>query len=164
MADEDVVEVGAEEQHVEEAFQSLLAGLRLTLPGAQVLFAFLLTLPLQSAFSNLTDIERSAYFVAFYGSGIASVLLIAPSVHQRLRAPRTGMARRSARHLTHAIRVTITGTVLLALALGAAVYLAVTLTFADAAAATGAAVIVSTIGWAWFYVPLVRFASDGPDR
>ena len=71
---------------VDDAFRAVLEGLRTTLPGVQVLFAFLLTLPLQQSFSSLATAEEVSFFVAFFGSAIASILLIAPSAHQRLRA------------------------------------------------------------------------------
>jgi hypothetical protein len=106
---------------VDDAFRSVLEGLRTTLPGVQVLFAFLLTLPLQSAFTDLSGIERGSYYVAFFGSAVASILLIAPSAHQRLRAPMTCVRRQSPAHLRFTINMTIVGTAVIAMSLCAAV-------------------------------------------
>ncbi len=53
--------------------------LRVALPGAEVLFAFLLTFPFTARFGSLTAAERSAYFVAFIAAAAACSLLIAPS-------------------------------------------------------------------------------------
>ena len=102
------------ENDVDDQFRSLMEGLRTTLPGVQVLFAFLLVLPLQASFGEIRDVERIAYYVSFFGSAMASVLLIAPSAHQRLRAPVNGVERRSERHLQIAVSLTIAGTIIFA--------------------------------------------------
>jgi len=93
-----------------------------TLPGVQVLFAFLLTLPLQAAFEGLAAPAKAAYLIAFFASASASVLLIAPSAHQRLRAPKTGVPRRSRKDLEFTVRMTIAGTVAFSFALAASVF------------------------------------------
>lgn len=145
---------------VDEAFLALLEGLRTTLPGVQVLFAFLLILPLQESFTGLANSERIAFYFAFFGSAIASILLIAPSAHQRIRAPISGVKRRSARHLQITVRMTIVGTVVFAMALVAAVFLVSSLVIEG-----GVAVMLATIAvagllvWSWFYVPLVTFSN-----
>jgi hypothetical protein len=145
---------------VDDAFRSILEGLRTTLPGVQVLFAFLLTLPFTSRFGELRGIERAVYYVAFFSSAVASVLLIAPSAHQRLRAPASGVRRRSQAHLLATVRITIAGTVVFVIALTSAVYLVSTIVFEDVAAAVATAAVAVLILWAWFYVPLVSFNRD----
>jgi len=150
------------DRSVDDAFRAILEGLRTTLPGVQVLFAFLLILPFQQSFASLSTVEKTAYFVAFFGSAIASVLLIAPSAHQRLRAPRSGVRRRSERDLAFTVRLTIAGTVVFALALAAAVYVVVSLVVGSGVAALGAALVGLAVAWAWFFVPIVTF--DRGDR
>lgn len=142
---------------VDDQFRSLMEGLRTSLPGVQVLFAFLLITPLQSAFANFSDVERAAFAIAFYSSGIASVLLIAPSVHQRVRAPDSGLTRKSKRHLIWATWLAIGGSVAMAVAVSATVYLVSSLVFDDAIAAVAATAIAALLGWAWFYLPMVAF-------
>ena len=142
---------------VDDAFRAIMEGLRTTLPGVQVLFAFLLALPLQAAFPELSTSERTAYFAAFIGSALSSILLIAPSAHQRLRAPDTGVHRRSPTHLRVAVWMTIAGTVLFAIALAAAVYLISSVVLASPIAAASTALIATLAAWAWFYVPIVTF-------
>ena len=134
-----------------------MEGLRTTLPGVQVLFGFLLTLPLQGSFAGLGTTARIAYFLAFFGSAIASVLLIAPSAHQRLRAPATGVHRKSEAHLRYAIHMTIAGTAFFAVALAAAVFLVTLLVITSLYAAAGTAFIAGLVAWSWFYVPLRTF-------
>lgn len=145
------------ENDIDDQFRSLMEGLRTTLPGVQVLFAFLLVLPLQSSFAEITDIERIAYYVSFFGSAMASVLLIAPSAHQRLRAPVNGVERRSERHLQIAVSLTIAGTIIFAIALSAAVFLISTLTLTDSLAFAATVAVAGIMAWAWFYIPLVTF-------
>lgn len=101
----------------DDRFRSLLEGLRTTLPGAQVLVAFLLVLPVQSAFGDFTRSERVAYYLAFATAMVSSVLLIAPSVYQRMRSPISGIRRRTPKHLDLAVRETILGTIALMIAL-----------------------------------------------
>ncbi len=146
---------------VDEAFRAFLEGLRTTLPGVQVLFAFLLTIPFQGSFSELRGIELGAYYIAFFAAAVSSILLIAPSAHQRLRAPQTGVARRSPTHLRFTVTLTNIGTVTFAVALSASVFLVSTLVFDDLTGSAAAAVVSLLAAWAWFYVPLVSFNRRG---
>ncbi len=145
---------------VDEQFRALLEGLRTSLPGVQVLFAFLLTAPLQSKFADLGSLETGAFSVAFYASGTASLLLIAPSVHQRLRAPSSGMERQSARHLEIATWLTIVGTIAMGIAIVATVFLISSLVFTTATAVVATGVLAGLLSWTWFYLPLVSFSRE----
>ncbi len=148
------------EDEVDDEFVLLLEGLRTTLPGVQVLFAFLLTIPFQASFGELSTLELIAYYVALTSAALASILLIAPSVHQRMRAPLTGMRRRSRRHLAIAVRLAIVGTLLFLIALVAGVLL-VTAAMTDAPLAVGLTAGVAAVGlWAWLWLPLVTFVAD----
>src|SRR4051794_30783766 len=95
---------------VEEEFRSLMEGLRTTLPGVQLVTAFLLTVPMYDKYDSLSRSQRSAYFIAFLSAVVASVLLTAPSSHQRLRSD-DGVARHHRRHLVVAVKVTVCGSV-----------------------------------------------------
>ena len=142
---------------VNEQFELLLDGLRTSLPGVQVLFAFLLTAPLQRRFADLDDVQRAAFAVSFYASGCASILLIAPSVHQRVRAPLSGLTRRSKRHLIWATWVAIIGSGVMAVAVLSTVFLVSSLVFSVSAAAIAGSAVGAVLLWAWFYLPLVTF-------
>lgn len=142
---------------IDDSFRGLMEGLRTTLPGVQVLFAFLLTLPIQPSFAELESIERRVFYVAFASAALASVLLIAPSVHQRVRAPISGIRRRTARHVYVAIQMAIAGTVAAAIAISASVYLVSSLVFGDGFGVAAAAAVAGVTAWAWFFLPLVSF-------
>ncbi len=146
-----------EDNEVDDAFRAVLDGLRTTLPGVEVLFAFLLTAPLASGWADLATNEKMAYYIAFFSSAIATILLIAPSAHQRLRAPKSGVKRRSHRHLVFTVRMTIAGTAVFAVAIAAAVYLVTAIILQNTAAAALTASIAGLVAWAWFWVPLVHF-------
>lgn len=142
---------------VDERFRALMEGLRTSLPGVQVLFAFLLTAPLQSGFADLDRVERFSFAVAFYAAGLASVLLIAPSVHQRARAPVSGLRRKSHTHLMIATWVAIAGTIAMGLAIIATTYLVSRLVFGGNVAAIAAALLAAATAWSWAYLPLITF-------
>ncbi|MBK9559797.1 MAG: hypothetical protein IPO44_09645 [Candidatus Microthrix sp.] len=90
---------------------------RTSLPAVQVLFAFLLIAPFQQRFNRLDALERNTFSVAFLSAGLSSVLLIAPSIHQRVRAPMTGLRRHSDHHLRVTIRVALAGSAFMAIAI-----------------------------------------------
>ncbi|MEQ1788048.1 MAG: DUF6328 family protein [Acidimicrobiales bacterium] len=145
---------------VEEEFRSLLEGLRTTLPGVQLITAFLLTLPLYDKYDTLTQSERVAYFVAFASAVVSSLLLTAPSSHQRLRSGET-VARRHRRHLDVAVRLTIVGSASFAVALTAVVYLVTSVVMGPGEAAATSTLAALVCGWSWWYLPLVSFRRDG---
>lgn len=144
---------------VDRQFRALLEGLRTSIPATQVLFAFLLTAPLQGGFADLTQTERLTFAVAFYASGTASVLLVAPSVHQRIRAPLTGMQRHSERHLIWATWIGIAGSIAALVAISATVFLVSSIVFNSGVALTAGAVITALTCWSWLYLPIVTFRS-----
>ena len=141
---------------MEEEFRSLLEGLRTTLPGVQLITAFLLTLPLYDRFGDLVRPERVAYYVAFVSALLSSLLLMAPASHQRLRAG-DGVARRHRHHLDVAVRLTVLGSAGFALAITASAYL-VSSVVLGTRAAVGVTILVAAVGlWSWYYLPLVSF-------
>lgn len=149
-------------EDVDEEFRALLEGLRTTLPGVQLVAAFLLVLPFQSAFGDLARPERVAFYVAFGSALLSSVLLMAPSSHQRLRAHGEGstVARHSPRHLQTAVRLTVVGSSLFAVALVAVAFL-VSSVVLGTPTAVGVAVFVTVVcGWSWYFLPMVAFERD----
>jgi Family of unknown function (DUF6328) len=75
---EDEQERGARE------FIELLQELRVVLPGVQVLFAFLLTVPFTQRFNELTVLQQYVFFATLVCTAASAALLIAPSAHHRL--------------------------------------------------------------------------------
>ena len=52
-------------QRVNRELNELLGELRLALPGVQMLFAFLLSVPFYARFDSLPSLLRTAFFLAF---------------------------------------------------------------------------------------------------
>lgn len=71
---------GQSDQLLHEFMQEL----RVVLPGVQVLFAFLLTVPFSQRFYDLTQLQQYVFFASLLCTTAATLLLIAPSAHQRL--------------------------------------------------------------------------------
>jgi hypothetical protein len=72
------------QERLDRNLAEMLQELRIALPGVQVLFAFLLTVPFQGNFSEATDFQRNAYFVTLVLTTLSSALLIAPTAFHRL--------------------------------------------------------------------------------
>jgi hypothetical protein len=131
----------------------LLNEVRVALPGAQILFAFLLVLPFQARFAAINDLQRGVYTGALLSSAAAIALLIAPSSYHRLnfrRPVKERMLHWANRLLIAGMALTLVGTTL-------AVLLTLDFVFGDpllslvAALGTGA-----WFGWFWFALPLFR--------
>lgn len=146
-----------DQEEIDDQFRALLEGLRTTIPGVMVLFSFLLILPLQASFGDLGGLNEAVFYIAFVSAALASVLLISPSVHQRVRAPISGIKRRTWSHVMYATKLAIVGTVAFLVAISAVVFLVSSLVFSDPAAVVATVVLATISGWAWFYVPLIKF-------
>ena len=62
----------------------LLKELRVALPGVQILFAFLLTVP-SPGFGPLTSFQNDVYYWTLIATALSAACLIAPSAAHRLR-------------------------------------------------------------------------------
>ncbi|MBV8160457.1 MAG: hypothetical protein JO265_06000 [Acidimicrobiia bacterium] len=140
----------ADESSTEQEVVELLNELRVVLPGVQVLFAFLLTVPFSQRFTQLRPDERGIYFAALMFAAGSSALLIAPSVYARL----TWRHIPKARLLQVANPLAIWGTVLLAGGIGCAVYLIADVLYHSALAGIFTAAVSVLILVAWYGVPL----------
>lgn len=137
-------------ERVDRELIELLNEIRVVLPGAQVLFAFLLILPFQSRFEMLTRIDRDVYFAAFLCTAVGTILFMAPSANHRLRFrehDKEGM-------LLWFNRLVLTGSVFLAAAVSLAVFLVTDVLFDEAWAAVLGALVAAWLALAWYVVPL----------
>jgi len=130
----------------------LLTELRVALPGVQVLFAFLLTLPFTQGFDKLSGPQRNVYFATFLCTALAVALLIAPSSYHRLRFRHHDKERM----LQIANRLLITGMVFVAFAVTGVVYLITDLLFGVQWAAIATAGVAGWFAWFWYGLPLTR--------
>jgi hypothetical protein len=141
----------------------LLNELRVALPGVQVLFAFLLTVPFTQQFDRLDATDRRIYYSAVLATAAATLFLIAPTAHHRVRF-RSNVKEQLLRVATV---FTIVGLVLLAYAMTAVTYLITDMLYEATVAAIAAACLAGAFVLGWFVVPIVfrprrTPASDAP--
>lgn len=77
------IEEGTQEKGHRQLIE-LLNELRVALPGVQVLFAFLLTVPFTQGWSRVTEFQQDLYFGCLLCSAVATAFLIAPSAIHRI--------------------------------------------------------------------------------
>ena len=144
----------SEQERVDRNLQEMLGELRVALPGVQVLFAFLLVVPFNQRFADVTSFQKAIYFTTLMFTTAASICLIAPSVHHRIE-----FRRQDKEHIVATgNRIVILGLSLLALAMtGAVVFVTDVLYGGVTTVIVGVGVV---IGFAllWYAFPLRRLA------
>jgi Family of unknown function (DUF6328) len=139
----------------------LLNELRVALPGVQILFAFLLTVPFANRFPKITDFQRDVFYITLVATTISAACLIAPSAAHRLRFhknERTWL-------IESANVLLIAGLGFLAVAIGAAFLLVTDMLFDGPVVWIYSAVVWVVIVTLWFGRPLyrqLRGLSSGP--
>lgn len=132
----------------------LLQELRVALPGVQVLFAFLLTVPFSQGFTSLTADQKDLYFGVLMGTAISTALLIAPSAYHRLL-----FRLRDKEHLVRiSNRFAIAGLGVLAVSITGAVLLIADMLFDGAKTIIFTAVIGGILLLLWGILPVIRRA------
>jgi amino acid transporter len=146
-----------EKQRVDREVIELLNELRVTLPGVQVLFGFLLILPFQQRFADLSQPERAIYIVAVVATVAALICLIAPASYHRLRFRATDKQRM----LFIGNRLAIAGVAFLAVALMTGLFLITEVVIGDAWGAVLAAAAGLGMVLLWFALPLYNKYRSG---
>jgi hypothetical protein len=134
----------------------LLNELRVTRPGVQVLFAFLLAVPFTNRFTRISGAQTDAYFVSLLATMMGSVLLIAPSAYHRMRWREVS----DEVLLRVSNRLAIAGTVFLAIAMSAAVYLVTDLVYKSTVTALVTGGTAAAFAWFWYGLPLLHRLRD----
>ena len=145
---------------LDRELRELLEELRVLLPGIQVLFAFLLTLPFTGRFDTLTSAEEALYFIAFCSTALATVLLITPGVQHRLR-----WRQHDKEHLLQfGNRYVIAGTAFLATAIVSVVLLVSEYLYGWTVGVPVGVVVSGMILLLWYAIPIYREATDDDRR
>ncbi len=126
----------------------------------QVLFAFLLVLPFQTAFATVTQLQRDLYYLAFIATTSASILLIAPTTYHRI----TFREPDKARMLRTSNRLFLIGMALLGLSIVSVLYLVTSVVLGDAMGMLAAAAVAVLVAYIWYGLPLLRKARDAGRR
>jgi Family of unknown function (DUF6328) len=133
-------------------WSELLEEHRVAMPGAQVLFTFLLILPFQNRFSQLTDAQEYVYFGGFICAAIAIVLLITPTASHRIQWRQHDKETL----LRNATLTSIVALVFLALAMTASIFLVADFLFEVPTTLIATIVIAALFTWFWFALPILR--------
>jgi hypothetical protein len=147
-----------EAERADRNFGDLLQELRVAQTGVQILFAFLLTLPLQARFEKLDDWEIAVFVAALLLSAGASICLIAPVAYHR------ALFARKMKHevVKAASRFAVLGLILLALAITCAVDLVLDLVLGRTPALLIAIALAVVILLTWGALPLAKRYGDEP--
>lgn len=132
-------------------WDELLQELRVTQTGVQILAGFLLTIPFQQRFADLSDDQRMAYLIALSTSVLATTLFVAPvSAHRLL------FRRRAKRELVHLADLAAqAGLVALAASIISATFLIFDVVVGRTAALVGSGVALALFIVNWLLVPMV---------
>jgi len=158
----------AEERHetpterLDRNWTELLQELRVVQTGVQLLTGFLLTLPFQNRFSQLSSAKQDIYLITMLAAVASTCFLIAPvALHRTL-------FRRHARRVTVAVahRLAVAGLVLFAAATVGVVLLIFEVVRSVPAGITAAACVLVLLVLLWLVLPLyLRQQQDhGHDR
>lgn len=130
----------------------LTSELRTIVPGVTVLFAFLLTLPFSSGFSDLNERDRVVYMVSLISAACSLVLLLGESAYHRLR----GKPYDKKQLIITATHQAVAALILLMISLASCVWYVTQVVFpGQLAIATAGGVLVLAIA-TWFVLPIFR--------
>ena len=153
MADKNPSEhVETAEERLNRQLDQLLNELRVAMPGVQVLFAFLLAVPFQQRFADVTDFQQTVYFVTLLASAAATAFFIAPTAYHRLvfrERDKPMLVRISS-------KLALAGLVCLAVAMNGAVLLVTDLLFGDTTVKVTVALTATLYVGLWFVLGLAR--------
>jgi hypothetical protein len=143
-------------EELDQEWGELVEEHRLAMPGVQVLFGFLLILPFQNRFRELSPQQEYVYFSALLCATVAIVLLISPTAAHRIRW------RQSDKEvlLRRATRTAIAATVFMAASMTGSVYLITDYLFGEPATAIVTAIVAALFAGFWYVLPVVRRLRD----
>jgi Family of unknown function (DUF6328) len=146
--------VESEEARADRNLSDLLQELRVALPGVQVLFAFLLTVPFTNRFDDLSPFEEKLYFGVLITVALATVLLVAPTIGHRI------LFRRQQKEyiVTLSNNLALVGMALLAVSMCGAIALISDFLFGSTTAIISTIVMAAAFIGFWFTGPIIRRA------
>lgn len=142
----------SEDERLDRNLGELLQELRVALPGVQVLFAFLLAVPFQAGFSEITAFQESVYFGTLICTAASAALLISPTAYHRV----TFHLQQKRRLIRLGNRLAIAGLAFLALAMTGAIVLITDLLYGAVPTMVFGSVALATFAVLWGLLPLLR--------
>jgi hypothetical protein len=157
--------VGREEEDARERrdrqMLELLNELRVAIPGVQILFAFLLTVPFTQRFGDTSTFQRDVFYVTLLATAASTICFLAPTAMHRLRLHQGDRAFL----IETSNKLSIVGMVFLGIALGGAVLLITDILFDGMRVWLYPAIVMALLVALWFALPLqrtIRGVSSGP--
>ncbi len=147
----------SEEERLDRNLMELLQELRVAIPGVQFLFAFLLVVPFQQGWVEVTSFEKRVYYVTLLLTAAAGICLMAPVARHRIRFRE--LDKEWIVETSH--KYAIAGTVFLGLAIAGVILMISHVVYDAPTAAVATTAVAIAIGWTWFAAPLVRDLRDG---
>jgi cation transport ATPase len=143
------------EERADRNLLELLQELRVAIPGVQILFAFLLTVPFAFGFQNLSDAQEDLYFAVLLSTALTTVLLMAPTAYHRAL-----FRLRDKSHLVEVSnRFAIAGLAMLAVSITAAVLFVAGVIFDGTKVIVFSVAVGACFALFWGVMPLMRRAS-----
>jgi len=149
----------SEEERRDRQMIELLNELRVALPGVQILFGFLLTVPFSQGFQKATGFQKDVYFLTLLLTAVSTACLIAPSAAHRIRFHKGDRAW----IIETASRLAIAGIAFLALAMVCAVTVVTDYLFGPPATIVWSALVAILFAGLWFVRPLLRHGEGSGD-
>jgi ethanolamine utilization microcompartment shell protein EutS len=149
-----------EKERYDRELIELLNELRVVLPGVQVLFAFLLAVPVSAQFDKVNGFERAIYFFTLTCTAVAAALLIAPSAFHRIDFRNHDKAAL----VLISNRLAIAGTVFMALAMVGALTFIADLLYGEIATIATASAAFVLFALLWFVLPVHRRITHRDDE
>jgi len=146
----------SEKERLDRELIELLNELRVALPGVQVLFAFLLTVPFSQGYTRLNSGQIKVFFASFLCAAASSAFLIAPSVYHRVQF--RGHDKRQMLKTSNILA--IVGTAFLAVAMTLVVGLITDILFGTLVVTICTALLGGLFTGLWFILPLGRRLSS----
>jgi hypothetical protein len=142
-----------DEERRDRQMIEVLNELRVAMPGVQILFGFLLTVPFSKGFvEQATSFQRNVYFVTLLLVALSTACLIAPSAAHRVLFHQ----RQRPWLVEHANRMLIAGLIFLAAGLTGAILLVADYLFGTPSAYVFPPLVVIVLLVLWFVFPARR--------
>ncbi|USX21951.1 DUF6328 family protein [Oxalobacteraceae bacterium OTU3REALA1] len=139
-----------EEEDDDGDFSDMLSEMRILLPGAQMLSAFLIILPFNTGFAHIDHTEKLLFLATFFLALTSLVLLSAPAVQHRLMRP----LKDRARFKRVATKQIVAGSFALAIALVLGTDLVISEVFGATVGMVMAGIMAALIAIAWWLMPM----------
>lgn len=156
MQDRPASDTETNKERIDRELRELLDEVRIALPGAEVLFAFLLAVAFTERFDTIASSQKAVYFAVLLLTATAMALLMSPAAYHRLRfraGDKEDLLRSSS-------RLAVASMVLLMMAVTGSVYLVGAVIYGSVVAGVAASGICAWFVGFWFLLPLSRRSTD----